>query len=242
MPDGCLPHPRAILPRQGQPLQLFCKHNGEATSCAQASFSRHNPRKFKRGRALPKLASRHRLLRVNKSPSLAPSLTLRNRARPTGPARPRVPPQQPLVKQQPLPTWYEGSGVYWTIRPCIWLPIPLLWLLRRPGGCACCTPIILCIWPPMLFLWLLRSPGGCACCTPITPWYVCCWLDITGCKPVGTRFKWHNFLERDSAYEGSNAALPHLLPESGKRASLTADVKHLKEGPGFKSTLRHLSA
>ena len=181
--------PEQSCPGKGSPSQLFCEHNGEGTSRTQSSFSRHVPHRFKCGRALPKLASMHYLLKVNKSPSLAPSLRHRNRSLPARPAQLRPPPRQPLIGEQLMPTWYEGSGVYWTIRPCIWLPILLLGLLRRPGGCACCTAIILCIWPPMLFLWLLRSPGGCACCTPITPWYVCCWLDIIGCKPVRTRFK-----------------------------------------------------
>jgi len=144
-----------------------------------------------------------------------------------------------------MPTWYEGSGVYWTIRPCIWLPIPLLWLLRRPGGCACCTPIILCIWPPMLFLWLLRSPEGCACCTPITPWYVCCWLDIIGCKPVRTGFKWSSFpaghRRQPEAWHMKAQILlcSHLLLNSGKRASLTADAKR-PEGSSLLSI--HLAA
>lgn len=148
------------------------------------------------------------------------------------PAELRSPPQQPLTEKQPMPTWYEGSGVYWTIRPCIWLPILFLWLLRRLGGCACCTPIIFCIWPPILFLWLLRSPpGGCACCTPITPWYVCCWLDIIGCKPVRITFKWSSFAAGQGRQpvtwhmRGEILLRPLLFLNSEKRASLLEDVK-----------------
>lgn len=59
--------PEQSCPGKGSPSQLFCEHNGEGTSRAQSSFSRHVPHRFRCVRALPKLASMHYFLKVNVS-------------------------------------------------------------------------------------------------------------------------------------------------------------------------------